>query len=55
MRLTVSRVAFIRNNSQSPFFGNSLSDYAAAISFIGNNGEGWLFPVKEKACISLLS
>ena len=40
-------VAFIRDNSQRAFLRNGLSDFGAAVGFIGNNRKRWLFPVQK--------
>jgi len=47
MRYGVSRVALIGDNSQCAFLCNGLPDFGTAVGFVGNNGEGWFFPVKK--------
>ena len=47
MRYGVACVAFIGDNSQRAFLGNGLSDYGAAVGFVGNNCKRWLLPVKK--------
>jgi hypothetical protein len=48
-----SRIALRRNDGDGTFIGNLLPDLAAAVGFVGNNGEWLIVPVEK--CIHHLA
>jgi len=44
----LASIALGWNDSQCPFVGNLLSDIAAAIGFVCNDGERWNVPIQKR-------